>query len=118
MSSIGTEFIDLTDSVVKKTNKCLDKFHCPTVYLDYLANLANIDRVDPEAQPQPLSGLEPEDFDYPSDKSISEDMDYDPCNEIRESDDSNDWLPSLSNHNKKWHSSFKFFKYKFDGRRG
>jgi hypothetical protein len=96
MSSIGTEFVDLTDSVVKKTNKCLDKFHCPTVYLDYLANLANIDRVDPEAQPEPLPGLEPEDYDYPSDKSISEDMDYDPNNEIRESDDSNDWLPSLS----------------------
>jgi hypothetical protein len=97
MSSIGTEFIDLTDSVVIKTNKCLDKFHCPTVYLDYLANLVNIELdLDSEAQPEPLPGLEPEDFDYPSDKSIAEDIDYDPNNEIRESDDSNDWLPSLS----------------------
>ena len=97
MSSIGTEFIDLTDSVVIKTDNCLDKIHCPTVYLDYLANLANIELdLDPEAQPEPLLGLEPEDFDYPSDKSISEDIDYDPNNDIRKSDDSNVWLPSLS----------------------
>jgi hypothetical protein len=97
MSSIGTEFIDLIDSVVIKTNKCLDKFHCPTVYLDYLANLANKKlELDSDAQPEPLPGLEPEDFDYPSDKSNSEDIAYDPNNEIRESDDSNDWLPSLS----------------------
>jgi len=36
-------------------------------------------------------------FDYPSDESSNEDMEYDPNNETKDSDDSNDSLPSLSN---------------------
>jgi len=41
--------------------------------------------------------VQPEDFDYPSDESSNEDMECDPNNETKDSDDSDDSLPSSSN---------------------
>ena len=41
--------------------------------------------------------VEPIDFDYTSDECGRENIEYDPNNDKRDNDDSNDWLPSLSN---------------------
>ena len=83
---------DFTDSVVNKINKCLGIFRSPSAYLEYLRNI-----LTDEPEPAPEQEVKPSDFDYPRDEFGKEDIEYDPNNDKSDSDDSNDWLPSLSN---------------------